>query len=169
MANMDYVVKAFALFVDGIGKAGTGEKVALPKIEAETEMFRGGGMLGGVNVPHGYKPIKMTFELNSFDPQVITQSDIFGKRAVAYSIRGFADGDGGKQHTIIFQGTGLLVTSDPGEWAAGKKVALKGEVDLTAATLTVDGTVLYDIDLLNDVYIFNGVDTYAPVRAALGL
>ena len=45
MAQLDYILQAFTAYVDGFGKAGTGEEVSLPKLKKKTEEFRGGGML----------------------------------------------------------------------------------------------------------------------------
>ena len=174
MSNFNYVVTAFSLFVNGVGKAGSGEKCSLPKIMLATEEFRGGGMMGSMKVPYGFKDMDLSFELNQFDPQVMALSDPINNRNMTFSIRGFATGDGANgtsnaSHTIIFQGTGVLEENDPGEWSAGKKAILKGKVALSAAKLTVDGAEMYNIDVRNDVYVIGGTDIYAPVRQALGL
>ena len=36
-----------------------------------------------------------------------------------------------------------------------------------SAKLTYDGKVVYDIDIDNDVYVVDGIDEYAWIRAAL--
>ncbi len=174
MSNFNYVVTAFSVFVAGVGKAGSGEKCKLPMLALETEKFRGGGMLGEIAVPFGYKPLEMEFELNQFDPQVLSLSDFFNQTGIAFSVRGFATGDGTNgtgtaAHTIICQCAGVMESVDPGEWTAGKKASLKCKAMLTAAKLSVDAAVIYDIDLKADRYNVAGTDLYAPVRTALGL
>ena len=169
MAKLDHILQAFTCYIDGVGKAGTGEKCLLPKLKKKTEPFRGGGMMLARKVALGFEDMEHEVDLSAFDPQVIAKAGLFVGKDVAYSVRGYLDGDGGAKHTAIQQMRGEIVEYDPGSWDAGKKAMLKIKVALTAAKLTVDADVLYDIDAENDVYDFAKSSVYGDIRAALGL
>lgn len=169
MAQLDYIVQAFTVFVDGFGKAGTGEKASLPKLKKKTEDFRGGGMLGTRKVAMGYEALTHSVSLSSFDPQVLAKAGLFaGNKSFAYSLRGYLDGDRNIEHTVIAQMRGEVTEFDPGEWDAGKKAMLKYTCELVAVKLQIDAVVVWDIDIENGLYAVNGADPYQAVGAALG-
>lgn len=169
MAQIDFVLQAFTVFVDGFGKAGSGEECTIPKLAKKTEEFRGGGMLGSRKVGMGYEAMELGYSLSAFDPQVLSKGGLYvGNRAFAHSVRGYLDGDGNASHTAILQTRGEVIELDPGTWQAGKKAMLKTKVALAAMKLTIDGSVVWDIDVENGSYAVGGSDPYAAVRAALG-
>lgn len=169
MAQLDYILQAFTCFIDGVGKAGTGEKCQLPKIKKKTEKFRGGGMLAEREVALGIEAMTHEMDLSAIDPQVIAKAGLYVGKDVSYSTRGYLDGDGGAKHTLIQQMRGEIIELDFGTWEAGKKAMLKTKVALTAAKLTIDADALYDMDVENDVYDFAKTNVYGDIRAALGL
>lgn len=169
MAQLDYIVQAFTAYVDGFGKAGTGEKVSLPKLKKKTEDFRGGGMLGTRKVAMGYEAFTHTCSLSAFDPQVLSKGGLYaGNKSFAYSVRGYLDGDRNATHTVVCQMRGEITELDSGEWDAGKKAMLKYTCDLVAVKLMIDSVTLWDIDIENGLYPVGGVDPYLAVGAALG-
>ena len=166
---LDYIVQAFTLYVDGFGKAGSGEKCSLPKIKKVTEKFRGGGMLAARNVAMGYDAFQISYSLSAFDPQVLSKGGLYvGNKTFSHSIRGYLDGDSNAQHTVVFQSSGEIAELDPGDWDAGKKAMLKATVDLISFTLSIDSAVVWDVDVANGKYNFGGTDPYAAISAALG-
>lgn len=168
MAQLDYILQAFTLFVDGFGKAGSGEECTLPKLKKKREEFRGGGMLAARKVALGYEAFEFDFNLNAFDPQVLTKGGLFTSKDLAFSVRGYMDGDGNAEHTVICQMRGEVNETDAGKWQAGKKAMLAGKADLVAVKLTIDGAVIWDIDVSTGVYNVGGSDPYSRVRQALG-
>jgi P2 family phage contractile tail tube protein len=167
MANLDYIVQAFNSYVDGVGKLGTTEKCSTPKIEKVMEKFRGGGMLGTRQIAMGFKEFEWDVTFNSYDPQIIRQCGLFSKKAIALSNTATMDGDGGAKHTVSLTCRGQFSQIDPGDWEGGKKALLKVKGALDALKLIVDGVAIYDIDVLADKYIIDGVDEYAWIAAAL--
>lgn len=168
MAQLDLILQAFTVYVDGFGKAGSGEKCQLPKWKKKTEDFRGGGMLAARKVALGYEAFEFEFELSAFDPQVLEQSQLFLKKGVPFSVRAYLDGDQDKQHTAIVQMRGECTENDPGTWEPGKKAMLKAKAALDAVKLTIDDKVIYDIDIQADKYNGAGGDLTARIRSALG-
>ncbi len=169
MAQLDYVLQAFTSYVDGFGKAGSGEECSIPKLKKKVEDFRGGGMLAARKVALGYEAMEHDVSLSAFDPQVLSKGGLYlGNKSFSYSVRGYLDGDGNAEHTAICQMRGEVIELDPGAWQPGKKAVLKYKCALAAVKLTIDSAVVWDIDIENGVYAVGGSDPYARVRAALG-
>lgn len=168
MAQLDFIIQGFTAFIDGFGKAGAGEELTLPKLKKKTEDFRGGGMLASRKVAMGYEAFEFDLSLSSFDPQVISKGGLFTNKELPLSVRGYMDGDDNAQHTAICQMVGEFTDIDPGKWQAGKKAMLQAKASLISLKLTIDGAVIWDIDIKNGVYSVGGVDPYAGIRAALG-
>ncbi|TGD45554.1 phage tail protein, partial [Salmonella enterica subsp. enterica serovar Poona] len=58
---------------------------------------------------------------------------------------------------------------DAGEWKTGESSSTKGSSTNSYAKLTINGEVLYEVDLVNMVEIVSGVDLMEAHRNALGL
>lgn len=167
--QLDYILQAFTVFADGYGKAGSGEKCNLPKVKKKTEEFRGGGMLAPRRVSLGYEAFEFEADLSAFDPQVLALAGLYtGAKGVGFSVRGYLDGDQNSEHTAICQMRGEVIECDAGSWEAGKKAMLKFRTALDMVKLTMDGVVIWEIDIESGVYSVGGSDPYARVRAALG-
>jgi hypothetical protein len=167
MAQFDHVLQAFTVFTNGFGKAGSGEKCNLPKLEKHTEMFRGGGMRMGRTVALGYKEIKFDADFSSFDPQVMALGGLSVGRSTQFSVTALLDGDRNQQVKANLQMRGEIVKLDPGMWDAGKKAMLKMEASLVAVRLRIGSALVWDIDIENDVIVINGVDEMAALLSAL--
>ena len=167
MANLDHILQGFNAYVDGRSKLGFVEKLETPKIKKKTEKFRSGGMLAEKNHVMGYEVFPWKLSFNAFDPDVIRQAGLFAKNAVNLSFTAAFDGELNAQHTAHFLCRGKFTDLSGGTWEAGKKAMLDVEGSLDALKLTYDGKVVYDIDIDNDVYVVDGIDEYAWIRAAL--
>ena len=167
MAQLDHILQAFNVYVEGYPKLGSGEKANTPKFKKKTEDFRGGGMLAAKKHVLGYEPFEFDFDLNSYDPQVVAQCGLFSKNAVTVSFTAALDGEKNAQHTYSLITRGKFTEIDPGQWEGGKKAMLKCKGALDALKLTYDNNVIYDIDIDADKYVIDGVDEYAWIRAAL--
>lgn len=168
MAQLEYIVQAFSIFVDGYGKFGSGEKCQVPIIKKKMEEFRGGGMMAPRKISLGYELFEIGFDLSEFDPQVIQQAGLFSKKDVPLTIRGHLDGDSGVKRTAIFQCRGEFEEITPDAWEPGKKAGLKTKSPVSKAKFTIDQTVIYDVDLKADVFIVGNEDIGAAIRASLG-
>ncbi|MBY6244126.1 phage major tail tube protein [Methylosinus sp. Sm6] len=167
--QLDYIIQAFEVYTDGFGKAGSGEKCSMPKLKKKQEDFRGGGMLAPRKVSLGYEPFEFSADLSAFDPQVLALGRLFsGAKDIPFAIRGYMDGDQNSKHESVCQMRGEIVECDPGDWEAGKKAMLKFKAAPSSIKLTIDGVVIWDIDIQNNVYAVGGQDPYIAVRAALG-
>ena len=64
---------------------------------------------------------------------------------------------------------GKIPEIDPGTAKAGDKTEWSTKMTCTYVKWTVSGRVLVEIDWLNCIYIVDGEDRYAEIRAAMGL
>lgn len=169
MAQLDFIIQAFTVYVDGFGHAGDGEKCTPPKLKKVTEKFRGGGMLAARQVALGYEDFSFEASFSATDPQLLTKGGLYvGNKNYSFAIRGYMDGDNNAEHTSIIQMSGEVIELDPGDWEAGKKAMMKKKVALNSVVWKIDGATVWDIDVMNGVYGVGGADPYARIRAALG-
>jgi P2 family phage contractile tail tube protein len=169
MAQLDYILQAFTIYIDGFGHAGGGEECKPPVLKKTTEKYRGGGMLAAREVSLGYESFTFGAKFSSTDPQILTKGGLFvGNKSFAFSVRAYLDGDANLQHTSIIQMRGEVTKLDAGSWQAGKKAMLDFEASLAFVKWTIDGAVVWNIDVENFVYAVGGTDPSANIRAALG-
>lgn len=165
--QLDYVLQAFNVYVDGVGKAGFGEKLTTPKLTKMVEKYRGGGMLAPRNHAHGYDLFEFEFTLNAYDPQIIRQGGLFSKKMVPVSFTAALDGDQDARHTAQLTCAGQFISMDSGSWEAGKKAMLTAKGSLERLKLVIDADTIYDIDVAANKYLIGGVDEYAWIRNAI--
>ena len=166
MATLDFIMTSAVVTANGYGQAGACEKCATPKIEKVVADFRGGGMLMTREIALGYKACRFKADLSSYDPQIIGQCGL-SRTGIPWTVNGTLDGDANAKVTSTLQMMGEMVVCDPGEWEPGKKAMLKLEIALTALTLTIGSTTVYDIDLIAGKMMIAGVDEMAGVNQAI--
>lgn len=163
-------LKNFNLYNDGNSYLGIIAEFAQPKIAIAMEDWRGGGMLGPVKVDMGLEALEAEFTNGGLVTQVMRQ---FGHEQVdgvllrlvgAYQ----SDSTGGVDQVEIVM-RGRYQELDMGNAKAGEDTEHKVKVPLAYYKLAINGRVEIEIDMLNAVFIVDGVDRYAQIRAALGL
>lgn len=166
-AQLDYILQSFTVYVDGYGKAGSGEKCNLPKFKKKMEDFRGGGMLAARKVALGYEAFEFEAEFSALDPQVMTLGQLFngGK---SFSVEGYLTGDQDNAWRVVVQMRGEISELDPGTHEPGKKAMLKMKVALDAVKLVIADKMIYDIDIQVGKYDGAAGNVGNRIRAALG-
>ena len=81
----------------------------------------------------------------------------------------FQDDETGLVSSVEIVARGRHDEIDMGEWKPGEDTEFKVKSQLSYYKLTLNGTVLIEIDILNMVEIVNGIDLMAAHRAVLGL
>nr|WP_089631736.1 phage major tail tube protein [Escherichia coli] len=160
------------LFNDGNNWQGIVESLTLPKFTRKYEKYRGGGMPGAVDV-----------DLGLDDSALDTEFSIGGTELLLFKQMGKATVDGiqlrftgsiQRDDTGEVQAVELVVRGrhkevDSGEWKTGESNTTKVTSTNSYAKLTINGEVLYEVDLINMVEIVDGVDLMEAHRNALGL
>ena len=165
---LPHKLKNFNTFVDGNSYAGIAAELALPKIASEGESFRTAGMLGPVKADLGLAALELEETYGGIVAKVAEQ---LGNPAADGSMVRFvgayqADDTGGvKAAELVVRGR--IEELDPGNAKAGGDTEWKVKRTLTYLKWIFDGRVLVEIDLINMIYVVNGVDRMKEIRAAL--
>lgn len=153
-------LKHLNLFNDGNNWQGIVESLTLPKFTRKFEKYRGGGMPGAVDVDMGLD-----------DGALDTEFSIGGTELLLFRQMGKATVDGiqlrftgsiQRDDTGEVQAVELVVRGrhkevDSGEWKTGESSSTKVSSTNSYAKLTINGEVLYEVDLVNMVEIVDGI------------
>lgn len=163
-------LKNFNLYNDGESYLGVIEEFTQPKIAIAMEEWRGGGMLGPIMIDNGLEAMTAEWTNGGMVRQTLRQFGISRVDGVLLRLVGAYqadDGSGVDQVEIVMRGRHQEI--DMGNAAAGKETQHKQKFPLAYYKLSINGRVEVEIDLLNSVFIVDGVDRYAEIRRALEL
>lgn len=165
-------VKYLNLFNNSVNWVGIVESLTLPKLTEKFEKYRGGGMPGAVDVSLGLD-----------DGALDTEFTIGGTEALLFKQMGTVTADGimlrftaslQRDDTSEVQALELVTRGrhkelDSGEFKQGDSSTTKVSSTNSYAKLTLNGEVLYEVDLIHMVWIVDGKDLLEEHRAAIGL
>ncbi|MGR6981222.1 phage major tail tube protein [Testudinibacter sp. P27/CKL/0425] len=163
-------LKQMNLFVDGVSYHGQATEVTVPKLAMKSEAYRAGGMLGEVDIDLGVEKLEIEHKYGGIIPEIFAQ---FGEAKIDGVLLRFAGSyqreDTGDIEPAEVVVRGRHVEIDPGNAKVGDDTEHTVKSSLTYYKLTINGTDLVEIDMVNMVYIVNGNDRMAEHRAAIGL
>lgn len=162
-------LKNFRLYNDGNNYQGIIAEYTQPKLALAMDEWRGGGMLGPVKVDNGLQAMEAEFTNGGIVKQVLRQfgiSDVAGVLLRLVGAYQADDGSGVDQVEIVQRGRYEEI--DMGNAKAGEDTAHKVKVPLAYYKISINGRTEIEIDMLNSVFVVDGVDRYAEIRAALG-
>ncbi|MGY0155925.1 phage major tail tube protein [Edwardsiella tarda] len=165
-------LKHLNLFNDGNNWQGVVESLTLPKFTRKFEKFRGGGMPGAVDVDMGLDDgaLDTEFTLGGIDPLLFKQ--LAKERADAVQLRftgAIQRDDNAEVEAVELIVRGRHKEVDSGEWKTGESSTTKVSSTNSYAKLTINGEVLYEVDVINMIEVVDGVDLLEAHRHALGL
>lgn len=162
-------LKNLNLYIDGNGYLGEIEEVELPKIMLKMDDFRGGGMLGPVEIDMGLDKIELGVTMAGLIAGVIAS---FGAPATDAALTRFAgayqNDQTGQVQAVEIACLGRWKEIDWGNAKAGDNTQHKYKLTCTYYSLSVDGVPWMEIDLINAIFVVFGQDRYADIRAAIG-
>ena len=163
-------LKKSNLFNDANSYFGQTGEVTLPKLTRKMEAWRGGGMDGEVDIDMGQDKIELEWKLGGMDLTVLRQ---YGQTNAAGTLLRFMGAyqrdDGGANHAVEVVVRGRHSEIDPGSAKDGDDTETTVKTSCTYYKLVVDGRTEIEIDLLNAVFVVDGIDRLAEQRAAIGL
>lgn len=143
-------------------------EIALPKIAEKVESWRGGGMLGEVDVGLGLEKMEMETTLGGLAIPILRRFGIVGVAAQLIRFNGAYQEEGsGTVSAAELVARGKHVEIDPGTAKPGDDTAWKVKSTLSYLKWTINGTKEVEIDVLNNILFIGGVDRMAGIRAAL--
>lgn len=163
-------LKNFNTFVDGDSFLGEMAEVNLGKLAEKVESIRTAGLLGEVDTAMGLDKFEIEMKTAGLADRLLTK---FGRVGIASTLMRFVgayqeDVEGGVTPAELVV-RGRIPEIDPGTAKAGDKTEWAVKMTCTYVKWTVSGRVLIEIDWLNAIYIVDGEDRYAEIRAAIGL
>lgn len=164
------VLKSWNLFIDGRGFAGTATKVKLPKLEIEGDEYRGGGMLGPVQLDLGMAAMELGFTLAEFSAPVLRAWGIDDVSGIQARFLGAAVGqDGSGTDAIEISARGRWKSIDMGEAESKKLSTMDVVMPLSYYRYSLNGEVLAEVDFIAGTASVNGKSLFADALKALGL
>ena len=165
-------LKNMNLFNDGLSYVGVSKSVTLPTLSRKMEAWRGAGMEGPVKVDMGHNDdgIQLEWTLGGWDMTVLKQFGAVAVDAVQLRWAGSVQRDDTAEVSaveVVVRGRHEEI--DFGDAESGEDTEHSITTTCSYYKLTVDGEVIFEIDLLNFVYIVDGNDMLAEHRAAIGL
>ena len=162
-------LKNLNLFNEGQSYLGIIAELTPPKITHATEDWRGGGMLGPVKIDNGLEAMEVEYTLGGYSSQIVSQS---GQLAIdgtlVRAVGAFQSDQYGAVDQVELVMIGRQTERDPGNWKPGDDTEIKVKHALTYYKEIVNGRDLIEIDMIAGIYIVDGVDRYAAIRAAIG-
>ena len=165
---LPFKLKNFNLFNDGGSYLGIAGEIELPKLVIKTEQWRGGGMLGEVDIDMGLEKLEMTVKYGGLVVPILRQFGVVGVDGVLQRFVGAfqEEGDGAVSACeIVTRGKHVEIdmgTAKPGE---GTEHSVKST--LAYYRMAINGADVIEIDMLTGLFVVGGVDRTAALRAAL--
>ena len=167
-----YILKDATVYL-GENLFGKASKATAPDIDMEQIAIKAMGGIGEFNLNGGVKAMTSSVTITGFD------KDVFAKIADPYSEISFMILGSIKKYeneTLVDELPAKLAIRGSsqkfsllGELEAQENIEYPIDFNVSAATLTVNGKQLYDIDMINNIWIVNGVDRLAKTKRNLGL
>lgn len=140
-----------------------------PEINLMVEEYRGGGMDGSVDIPHGVEKIEFSFDVHTWESDVWERIGYgFGAQATWIEFRGYMMSPDSTEHGVRIQTRSLVRAVRPSSIDAGGKSTTT--VDLTAHYYhqIIDNDSILEIDIYSKIFKVRGVDRSAGARQILG-
>lgn len=163
-------LKNYNLSSDGASYLGVAAELTLPKITMQAEEYRGGGMLGQVDIDLGLQKLTMEHKYGGLVVGVLRQLGAFRADGVLLRFNGAYQEDGAGAVTaaeLVVRGRHTEV--DPGTAKGGEDTEWTVQSTLTYLKWTIASRVEVEIDMLNCIYVVGGIDRMAEIRSAMGL
>lgn len=168
--SLPRTLKNFILFNDGNAYLGEVPEATPPKLGRKMEEYRAGGMNGPVSIDLGMEALEMDWTAAGYMRSLFTQWGEPTHDGVLLRFAGALQADDtGAVSAVEIVVRGRHKELDFGNAKAGEKTELKVKSALSYYKLTLDGTVLIEIDFVNLIEVVDGVDRLMQTRLALGL
>lgn len=167
--GLPFILRNFAIHVDGQPKFGEGEECTIPALELQTEEFRGGGMDIPIELDLGMRKLEASWKMFSTDPQSFATFGLAPGNLIPLTFRGHLVGEGdGATRRVIVNMRALPTKVNAGSWQTGRKTEINVSANLHYLRIVHGDTELIAIDPENSVRRINGVDQLTEMRINLG-
>ncbi|MFG0835508.1 phage major tail tube protein [Aeromonas bivalvium] len=160
------------IFMDGENWIGIAEDYTPAKLGQKLEAYRGGGMMGSANIHMGLEDgsLDTSFTFGGAEAALVKRMGLAKIDGVALRFAGsFQRDDTGEVVAVEIVQRGRFKDLDRGTYKSGDNTQTKVNMVNTYYKETMNGVDLVEIDLLNMIWIVDGVDMMAEHRKAIGL
>lgn len=169
MSRLPSVLKMMGTFVNGESYVGDALSVSPPKLTRKVEAFTLGS--GDLELDMGQEPLIIEHSYMGWAPREIMNgygSAGLGREMVRW-VGGYQDQDTGANNAVEIVVVGSHKEIDRGEQKTGEKTETKVQTTCSYYKESINGQVLVEIDLLQQIFVVNGVDRYAELRQLVGI
>lgn len=167
----DNLLKRWAIWVDGIGKAGNAVEYTPPVIEVLTTDFQSGDMDMAVPVDDGMAAMEASWSIAGVDIATLALFGIAQGSSRTVSVRSTYTDRSGNSYELVEELGGMItkVERDAMDTGSQRGKNQKSTMKLDYYKVTRDGVILIEIDPVNGVRSLNGVDVLEGARALMKL
>ena len=170
MATIPATLQGFAVFVDGTGYVGRITRGMPPKLTKSLIEHRA-GMPAPIDLFRGYEKMEADFTIREFNADIarlMLVTDMSGEASLQVRMVGAQRYSDGRTEAVEWVIGGQFSEADPGEIdAADPQAELKFMVACARVKLSIDGSVIWDIDVPQGRVEINGTDQWAGIRSIL--
>lgn len=155
-------------YADGQGYLGVISEFEQPKLAIATEDWRGGGMVGSVKLDKGLEPMEATVTLGGHEKALIRKFGTTSVEGVRLRlVAAYRADDGSAAQAVEIYIGGRFTEIDMGKDKPGDQTEHKYTAPLAYYRRVVDGRTEVEIDMVQGVFLVDGVDRYAEIMAIL--
>jgi P2 family phage contractile tail tube protein len=160
------------VYFDGASYLGKVEEVNLPEAGFKQAEHKALGMFGGLDIPSGMDKMELSLKWSTVDPVALRKvSNAF--RSWDFQVRSSLERYEAQGRTAqdsyvaYFRG---MPKNVPGQnFKQHDNVEAESKFSISYYKLEINGQIIYEIDVLNNIYKVDGVDLLATYRANLGI
>lgn len=167
MARLPRLLKHFNLYVDGEDYAGRADALTPPALAFTMEDHRAGGMDGVMALEMGMEKMTMTFIVSDATPALIA---MMGRSSIPLVARGSVQAQGvSKPEPVVINTRGFFSGLEFGEWRGANKTVQTMTAELEYFRYRQSDVEYCEIDVINMIRKFGGIDQLAEHRANIGV
>lgn len=159
-------LKAFNIYQDGESYAGRCDTCTLPTLAFVLEDHRAGGMDGPIAIELGMEGMEVTIVVSDNDDKLFK---LMGVDNTPLVLRGGVQAQGKDPEPVVVNMRGMLVSKEDSDWQPGTKSTTTYTMRLRYFRYRQNGEQLCEIDIINMVRDFGGVDQLQKLRNAIGM
>ena len=164
-------LKNAQLFIDGGSYLGRVEEINPPNIKRKMQDYEPLGMNGTIEIDMGIEKLELDFMLCEYSSDVIIKAGVVAHNGVQLRIRGAVERDDSSNEVsyVEIHAHGRIRDLEFEAMKKGETGKLKVMLTISYYKFTEDGNVLAEIDIVNMIENWGGVDRLAAQRQAIGL
>lgn len=171
MASQVRIYKDIALFLNTISFVGMLKEFDHPTVEQTTAPHETLAMAGSINVGVGFEAMeaRLAWEGHSKDLAKLAYNTVDQVELMVRSIIEDRSGPVLIEQGVVHHMRGVFRSNQPGNFSAKSLATKESMMDLTYFREEIDGEVMIELDVVNNIYKVAGVDKFANRNRILGL